>query len=62
MKEQFIIDEKGRKTAIVLSIKDYEALLEDLHDLRVVAERLEEDALSLDEVKAKLRADGLIET
>ncbi len=36
-REQFIVDDKGRKTKVVLPIKDYEKLLEDLHDLAVVA-------------------------
>jgi hypothetical protein len=61
MKEQCIVDEKGRRTAVVLSLHDYERLLEDLRDLRIVAERREEPVISLDEVKAKLKADGLVD-
>jgi hypothetical protein len=61
MKEQYIVDEKGRRTAVVLSLHDYERLLEDLRDLRIVAERREEPVISLDEVKARLKADGLLE-
>lgn len=38
-KGQFIINEKGQKTAAILPIEEYEELLEDLHDLAVVAER-----------------------
>jgi len=30
---------KGKKTAAILPIKKYEELMEDLHDLAVVAER-----------------------
>ena len=31
--EQYIVDEKGQKMAVVLPVKEYEKLLEDLHDL-----------------------------
>ncbi len=60
MKEQYIVDEKGRKTAVVLSLRDYRRLLEDLHDLGVVSERDTEPTVTLKEVKRRLKADGLI--
>jgi len=59
-REHYIVDENGRKTAVVIPVKEYERLLEDLHDLAVVAERREEPTISLDELKRRLRADGLI--
>ena len=55
MKQQFIVDEKGRKTAVVLPIKEYERLLEDMHDLEVVAGRRDEPTVSLREVRENLR-------
>ncbi|HGJ65848.1 TPA: type II toxin-antitoxin system Phd/YefM family antitoxin [bacterium] len=55
--EQYIINEKGKKTAIILPIKQYEQLLEDLHDLAIVAERREESVISLDEMKKRLELD-----
>jgi PHD/YefM family antitoxin component YafN of YafNO toxin-antitoxin module len=61
IKEQFLVDRKGKKTAVVLPIKDYERLLEDLHDLSVVAERRHEPTISLEELKRRLKADGLIQ-
>jgi len=39
---------------------DYEELLEDVHDLAVIAERKDEPSISLDELKKSLKADGLI--
>ncbi|MBI5559711.1 MAG: hypothetical protein HY883_00340 [Deltaproteobacteria bacterium] len=57
---EFLVDEKGRKKAVVLPIEDYEELLEDIHDLAVVAERKGEAAVSFEEVKKRLKADGLI--
>jgi len=47
LNEQFVIDKKGQKTAAILPIKKYEKLMEDLHDLAVVAERKGEPAISL---------------
>ena len=55
---QFIRDEKGRKKAVVLPIRRYRELMEDLHDLAVLAERRDEPTVSWEEVKRKLRADG----
>jgi hypothetical protein len=44
---QYIVDAKGRKTGALLSLKQYEKLLEDLHDLAVVAEPKREKPLPL---------------
>ena len=41
-KVRYIVDEKGERTAVVLPINEYKELLEDLHDLVVIAERREE--------------------
>lgn len=49
-----IIDEQGRTTAVILSVEEYEELMEDLHDLAVIAERREEKTISLDEMKQRL--------
>ncbi|MBI3896569.1 MAG: hypothetical protein HY313_11625 [Acidobacteria bacterium] len=37
-RERYIIDRKGQKK-VILPLAQYERLLEDLHDLAVVAER-----------------------
>ena len=52
--EQYVIDAEGQKTAVILSIEDYEQLLEDLHDLAMVAERRPETPISLNEMKQRL--------
>ena len=54
------MDEGGKTTAVVLPVAKYRKLLEDLHDLAVVAERREEEAISLDEMKRRLKADGIL--
>jgi len=37
--KHYIVDANGTKTAVILSIAQYEQLLEDLHDLAIVADR-----------------------
>ena len=58
--EQFVIDNKGRKKAVILDIKLYKQMLEDLEDLRLLAERKDEATSSLKEVEARLKANGLL--
>lgn len=57
---KYVTDEEGNRTAVIVSIEDYEQLLEDLHDLAVVAERRSEEAVSFEEVKKRLQGDGLL--
>ena len=57
---QFIVDESGIKKAIILPMEDYEELLEDIHDLAVIAERKDETTISFEDLKKRLKADGLI--
>jgi hypothetical protein len=39
--------------AVILPIKEYEKMKEDLHDLAIVAERRNEKTISLEEMKRK---------
>ena len=57
---QFVTDKNGKRKAVLLPIEEYEALMEDLQDLAVAAERRSEERLSFDEVKQQLQADGLL--
>lgn len=60
LKEKYIMDEKGRKEAVVLDVRTYEELLEDLEDLYMIAERKKEPTLSLNQVKRSLKRSGLL--
>ena len=60
MSTRYITSEDGDRTDVVLSVSDYEALMEDLQDLAVIAERKDEPTYSLEEVKERLKADGLL--
>lgn len=58
--QEYVVDGKGRRRAVILPLAEYQRLQEDLHDLAVVAERRNEEPVSLAEVKARLKADGLL--
>ena len=55
-KPKYIVDENGRKQSVVLPIKEYQELLEDLADLALIAERKDEPTVSLDSVKDRIKA------
>jgi PHD/YefM family antitoxin component YafN of YafNO toxin-antitoxin module len=57
---QYIVDRQGKKTAVILPVRQYEQILEDLHDLAVVAERREEKTITWEKVKRRLQDDGLL--
>ncbi|OHB75342.1 MAG: hypothetical protein A2Z25_01870 [Planctomycetes bacterium RBG_16_55_9] len=59
-REQFVVDVNGKKTAVILSLKRYQELMEDLHDLAVVAERRTEQPISLEEMTRRLKKNGVI--
>jgi PHD/YefM family antitoxin component YafN of YafNO toxin-antitoxin module len=57
---QYITDEKGEKTSVILPLAEFEALMEDVEDLAKVAERREEPTLSHQELLESLKRDGLL--
>ena len=58
-KIRFLVDEKGRKKSVVLPIKEYQALVEDLADMAVIAERNGDPTQSLDLVRKNLEEKWL---
>jgi PHD/YefM family antitoxin component YafN of YafNO toxin-antitoxin module len=58
--EQYIVDDKGQKTAVILPVEEYEELLEDLHDLVTIGERRDEPTITLEKLKKRLKEDGLL--
>jgi hypothetical protein len=57
---QFITDDKGNKTAVILPLGAYTELLEDLSDLATVAERRGDSLVSHKDLVASLKTDSLI--
>jgi hypothetical protein len=60
LQAQYVTDEKGKKTAVILPIEEFEELLEDIADMAVLLERRDEPAIPFDEVIAKLKRDGIL--
>ena len=52
---RYIVDSSGKRVAVVLPIDEYNELLEDLHDLAVIAKRKDEPMVSFEEVKERLK-------
>lgn len=60
MQEQYVVDGKGKKTAVIVVLKEYQQLLEDLRDLAIVAERRDEQPISLEELQRRPCGEGQI--
>ena len=60
IREQYIVDVNGNKTAVILSIEQYEQMLEDIHDLAIVAERRSEESISFAEMKKRLNLNATL--
>ncbi|MGA8830333.1 MAG: hypothetical protein WB554_01880 [Desulfomonilaceae bacterium] len=60
VQEQFVIDSRGKKTGVIIPLKQYEKLLEDLHDLAVIAERRDEEPVSFGEMQQRLKENGTV--
>ena len=57
-KPRFVLDAKGNKEAVILSLAVYEELLEELDDLRTLEERKRSKLISARDVRARLVKSG----
>ena len=55
---QFVVDEHGKKTAVVIDLKSHSDLWEDFYDAAAARERQSEPRETLDAVKKRLRRKG----
>ena len=55
---QFLVDEKGEKTGVLIDLKENAELWEDLYDRAVARRRAHEPRESLEAVKRRLRKAG----
>jgi PHD/YefM family antitoxin component YafN of YafNO toxin-antitoxin module len=60
LKPQYITDADGTKKGVILSVEEFEELLEDIEDLAVLAERREEPAISHEDLVADLKRNGYL--
>jgi hypothetical protein len=58
--ETFVVDAKGKRTAVILPMDRYEELMEDMQDLRIVAERKGEKPISANAMTKRLKKRGLV--
>lgn len=54
----YVTDMDGNRKAVILPIKEFEELLEDLNDLAVIAERREEPLIPHNKVMEDLKRNG----
>lgn len=57
---RYVTDSRGRRKAVILPIKEYDELLEDLRDLALVAERRQETSIPHEQLLAELKRDGCL--
>ena len=57
---EFLVDDKGRKKAVLMSYKAYLELLEDIADLQAIAERKDQESVDLESEIANLKDAGRI--
>ena len=60
MTTQFLTNQKGKKVAAVIPIKEYEELMEDLEDLAIIASRRDDETITFEELKKELVKDGIL--
>ena len=58
LQAQYVTNETGKKVAVILPIKEFEELLDDIEDLAILAERRDEPTITHEELMMKLKQDG----
>jgi len=51
---RYVIDQAGEREAVILSMAEYDRLMEDLRDLALIAERRDDETVSFEDLKAEL--------
>jgi len=57
---QYITNEAGERSSVVLPLGDFQALIEDIEDLSAVAERRKDPTISHEQLVKELKKDGLL--
>ena len=57
---QFVTDTEGHKTAVMLDLKEWGELWEDIYDNMIADERAGEPTTSLEDFEVELRTEGLL--
>ena len=57
---RFVTNRKGKKTEVIMKVKDFEELLEDFNDMSIVAERRDEETISHKDLVKDLKRNDII--
>ncbi|MCL5031564.1 MAG: hypothetical protein M1480_21375 [Bacteroidetes bacterium] len=57
---KYITDKKGKKTEVIMKVKDFEELIEDLNDMAIIAERRDEETITHKDLIKELKRDGIL--
>jgi len=57
---QYSTNDNGEKMSVVLTMQEFENILEDFEDLSIVAQRKDEKSTSHQDVLKELKQDGII--
>jgi len=57
---QYITNDNGDKVSVVITMEEFENMLEEIEDLSAIADRKDEETTSHDIFLNELRADGLL--
>ena len=57
-KPRYVLDSRGKKEAVILSLSAYEDLLEELDDLRTLEERKRSKLISAKDLRERLVKSG----
>ena len=57
---QYITDDKGDKVSVIITMKEFENMLEDIEDLKTIADRKDEKTTSHEDFLKELKADGTL--
>ena len=57
---QYVTNQTGEKTAVIMPIAEFKELMEDIEDLAAVAERREEPTVSHEDLLVELKSQGCL--
>ena len=57
---EYITDESGNKKALIIPIREFEDIIEDIEDIITAYQRKDEKKVSLEKVKKNLKSKGIL--
>jgi len=57
---QFVTDEAGKRTAVLISLDEWGEIWEDIYDILISESRRDEQAMPWEDLKAELVNEGVV--